>query len=113
MRGVLLLCSFVLFAAWVVGVKAVLVLVIVVGILLAVLLRLFKMLFDAMFFSIAVVPPPANEWDDVDLSSCSLFSFLPVLKDKVAWKPLGCFPTPLDQFEIALPNGKVRVLKKL
>ena len=59
---------------------------------------------DRMFFSIPIVPS-SPAWR-VDESQCSLFKFLPQLRGKVAWRPLGVFPTPVHHFTLELENGR-------
>ena len=82
-------------------------LVLAVVLLLAAVFFFFLFQLDkAMFVSIPVVPPPAS-WH-VDELQCALFRFLPELKGKVAWKPLGNFPTPMEAGELTLEDGSKR-----
>lgn len=68
------------------------------------LLVFLNALLSRMFFSIGVVPP-LSTWK-VDDTSCSLFRFLPVLRGKIAWQPLGSFPTPAHTVSVLLPDGR-------
>jgi hypothetical protein len=95
-------------AAWLLGAYGSLLLLGSVVALLVVLLACFVQLDNAMFVSIPVVPPPASWSKGVDDSKCSLFRFLPMLRGKVAWRPLGVYPTPTDAAQLTLENGSTR-----
>jgi hypothetical protein len=72
------------------------------------LLAFLMFLMNKMRQSIQAVPPPST-WV-VPLDECSLFKFLPDLRGRVAWRPLGTFPTPTQRAELTLPSGKKRHL---
>ncbi len=74
--------------------------------LVGITMFLFTRLDDAIFASIPVVPPPAS-WG-VDESKCSLFRYIPQLRGKVAWRPLGSYPTRTVAGRVTLPDGSVR-----
>lgn len=52
------------------------------------------------FWSVPVVPPTEEMLCDEPLESCQLFTFLPELKGKVAWRKLGDYPTPVHTSEV-------------
>ena len=72
------------------------------------LVVLLKNVMDRIFVSIPVVPPPAEWAGQEDLSECSLFSFFPELKTRLAWRRLGQYPTPVEEAEIEMPSGRKR-----
>lgn len=101
MKGALVAACVVLCIVYFVGIARFLLLFL--G-LVVVLLVFMKTLLDKVFFHIPIVPSPAS-WQ-VDDSSCSLFRFIPELRGRVAYRPLGVFPTPLHHVDLVLPNGR-------
>ncbi|EQC28964.1 hypothetical protein SDRG_13301 [Saprolegnia diclina VS20] len=61
-------------------------------------------LLRGMYNSIQALPPTAEMLADSD--SCVLFRYLPMLRARVAWRPLGVFPTPVHTATLPLSNSK-------
>eukprot|EP00667_Euglena_gracilis_P034009 EG_transcript_57474 len=52
---------------------------------------------DAVYRSLQPLPPTERQLAEVDGSANPLFRFLPAMAGRVAWRPLGDFPTPVDR----------------
>ena len=73
------------------------------GLLLALLLR---WLLFALYRSIAVEEPTSEQLSAHDFDANPLFRHIPSLKGKIAWRPIGDFPTPVHRANVQLPSGR-------
>ncbi len=107
MKPIVIVGAVVVTLAWLLGARGFLILLGALLALLALIFFCFVQLDNAMFGSIAIVPPPSG-WKDVDDSKCSLFRYLPMLRGKIAWRPLGAYPTPVEAGQLTLEDGTTR-----
>lgn len=65
-----------------------------------------RWLFFALYRSIAVEKPTAEQLAAHDLDANPLFRHIPALKGKIAWRPIGDLPTPVHRGSVRLPSGR-------
>ena len=74
-----------------------------VGLLFVLLVR---WLLFALYRSIAVEQPTAEQLAAHDFDANPLFRHIPALKGKIAWRPIGDLPTPIHRGSVQLPSGR-------
>ena len=55
--------------------------------------------------SLGILPPTKKQLEDGTHDSHALFRHFPALVEKVAWLPLGNFPTPVETGTFKTPDG--------
>ncbi len=70
------------------------------------LVMLSRWLLFALYRSIAVEEPTPGQLAAHDFDANPLFRHIPSLKGKIAWRPIGDFPTPVHRASVRLPSGR-------
>jgi hypothetical protein len=74
-----------------------------VGLLLVLFVR---WLLFGLYRSISVEKPTSEQLADHNFDANPLFHYLPSLNGKIAWRPIGDFPTPVHRASVRLESGR-------